>query len=92
MPLLLRLTNYLCFGMISLGSKNKNMPDNETPLDSATVDYIDPVELTDTSELTLAEPVTERIARIVGDGIATVTDEAQEWIEKHLPDQDDTAA
>jgi hypothetical protein len=81
--------------MISLGSKNKNMSDNETPespLDSATVDYIDPVELTDTSELTLAEPVTERIARIVGDGIATVTDEAQEWIEKHLPDQDDTAA
>jgi hypothetical protein len=68
------------------------MPNDETtesPLDAAKIDYIDPVELTDTTELALSEPVTERIARIVGDGITAVTDEAHQWVEDHLTDKDD---
>lgn len=65
--------------------------DNDTPispLDAAKIDYIDPGELTDTSEITLAEPVTEHIARVLGDGLAAVSEEAHQWVEDHKPDHE----
>jgi hypothetical protein len=67
------------------------MQDNDTPyspLDDAQIDYIDPVELTDTSELVLPEPVTEHIARVLGDSIAAVSEEAHQWVEDHKPDHE----
>jgi hypothetical protein len=69
------------------------MQDNDndipaSPLDDAQIDYIDPLELTDTSEIALPEPVTERIARVLGDSIATVSEEAHQWVEDHKSDND----
>lgn len=42
-------------------------------LDTARIDYIDPVELTDTAELALEEPLADKIA----DTISTVIEEAK---------------
>lgn len=63
----------------------QNNDSTDSPLDAATVDYIDPGELTDTSELALPEPITEQIARVLGDGLAAVSDEAHQWVEDHKP-------
>ena len=51
----------------------------DSPLDAVQLEYIDPKELTDTSELALPEPLANRIADVVGGAVA----EAQEWVEAH---------
>ena len=66
----------------------QNNDTTDSPLDTAHIDYIDSVELTDTSELTLPEPVTEHIARLLGDSLAAVSEEAHQWVEDHKPEQE----
>ena len=66
----------------------QNNDSTDSPLDAAQIDYIDPVELTDTSELALPEPVTEQIARVLGDSLAAVSEEAHQWVEDHKPDHE----
>jgi hypothetical protein len=66
----------------------QNNDTTDSPLDAAHIDYIDPVELTDTSELALPEPVTEQIARVLGDSLAAVSEEAHQWVEDHKPDHE----
>ncbi len=66
----------------------QNPDSTDSPLDAAQIEYIDPVDLSDTTELTLPEPVTEQIARFVGDGLAAVSEEAHQWVDSHKPNHE----
>lgn len=59
-------------------SMNTDTEEIRSPLDEARVDYIDPEELTDTSELVLPEPLTEKIAEAVHETIEALTPKSKD--------------